>query len=73
MTVIVYSKPDCPQCTQTVNRLKNIGVDFQKHDVTVDAKAREAALSLGHRAMPIVVAGDKHWAGFRPDMISALA
>ena len=29
--------------------------------------------SLGYRQAPVVVAGDSHWAGFRPDMIGALA
>jgi glutaredoxin-like protein NrdH len=29
--------------------------------------------NLGYRQVPVVVAGDTHWAGFRPDMISTLS
>jgi glutaredoxin-like protein NrdH len=28
---------------------------------------------LGYLQAPVVVAGDTHWSGFRPDQISALA
>ncbi len=28
---------------------------------------------LGYLQAPVVIAGDEHWSGFRPDQINALA
>ena len=41
-------------------------------DLTEDAQAMEMVQGLGYRQAPVVVAGEAHWAGFRPDMISQL-
>jgi len=30
-------------------------------------------VALGHRQLPVVVAGDEHWSGFRPDRLGHLA
>jgi glutaredoxin-like protein NrdH len=32
-----------------------------------------AVMAMGYRQAPVVVAGEAHWAGFRPDMIGQLA
>ncbi|HAZ98329.1 MAG TPA: NrdH-redoxin, partial [Halomonas sp.] len=29
--------------------------------------------ALGYRQLPVVVVGEEHWSGFRPDRIQALA
>ena len=42
-------------------------------DLTEDAAAMELVQGLGYRQAPVVVAGDDHWAGFRPDMINRLS
>ena len=42
-------------------------------DVTQDADALALVRSLGYVQAPIVVAGEDHWSGFRPDRIDALA
>ena len=42
-------------------------------DLTEDAAAMEHVTALGYRQAPVVIAGDAHWAGFRPDMIGRLA
>lgn len=73
MSVVVYSKPNCPQCDQTIKRLESKGVEYEKHDVTADQAAYDKAISLGYRTMPVVVVGETHWSGFRPDKINALA
>jgi glutaredoxin-like protein NrdH len=36
-------------------------------------KARDYVIALGHLQDPVVVAGQDHWSGFRPDRIKALA
>lgn len=73
MSITVYSKPNCVQCTATTRALDRQGSDYQIIDILEDAKAYELVASLGYRQVPVVVAGKQHWAGFRPDMIGALA
>lgn len=73
MTITVYSKPACVQCTATTRALDRQGIDYTIIDVSTDETAYALVQGLGYRQVPVVVAGETHWAGFRPDMISALA
>ena len=73
MNITVYSKPACVQCTATTRALDARGLDYQLIDLTQDADAMEMVMSLGYRQAPVVVAGEEHWAGFRPDMIGRLS
>lgn len=73
MTITVYSKPACVQCTATTRALDRQGLDYHVVDVSEDADAFALVQGLGYRQVPVVVAGQRHWAGFCPDMISALA
>ncbi|WP_374636751.1 glutaredoxin-like protein NrdH [Paracoccus sp. (in: a-proteobacteria)] len=73
MTITVYSKPACVQCTATTRALEARGLAYQLIDLTEDDAAMEMVTSLGYRQAPVVVAGEAHWAGFRPDMIGSLA
>lgn len=71
--VTVYSKDDCKQCELTQNVLGDKGIAFKTEpleDPANMAKVKE----LGYMSAPVVVAApDNHWAGFRPDLIGALA
>ncbi|RPE71516.1 ribonucleoside-diphosphate reductase class Ib glutaredoxin subunit [Pacificibacter maritimus] len=73
MTITVYSKPACVQCTATTRALDAKGLDYTVVDLTLDAAAMTQVTELGYRQAPVVIAGDAHWAGFRPDMIGQLA
>ncbi|AIC29107.1 glutaredoxin-like protein NrdH [Rhizobium ruizarguesonis] len=73
MTITVYSKPACVQCTATYRALDRLGVDYDIVDISEDAEALDRVRSLGYMQAPVVIAGERHWAGFRPDMISALS
>lgn len=73
MSITVYSKPACVQCTATTRALEARGLEFEVVDLTEDAAAMEMVTGLGYRQAPVVVAGDSHWAGFRPDMIGRLS
>ena len=42
-------------------------------DISQDAEALELVRGLGYLQAPVVIAGDEHWSGFRPDQINALA
>ncbi|MBE7193065.1 MAG: redoxin NrdH [Gordonia polyisoprenivorans] len=72
MTVTVYTKPACVQCNATYKALDKAGVPYEVVDITENPDAREYVMALGYLAAPVVVAGDAHWSGFRPDRIKAL-
>ena len=73
MSITVYSKPACVQCTATTRALDRQGINYTVVDVSADTAAYDLVQGLGYRQVPVVIAGEQHWAGFRPDMISALA
>ena len=73
MTITVYSKPACVQCTATTRALDAKGLSYDIIDLTLDDAAMEKVTALGYRQAPVVIAGDDHWAGFRPDMIGRLS
>ncbi|MDR5652421.1 glutaredoxin-like protein NrdH [Ruixingdingia sedimenti] len=73
MTITVYSKPACVQCTATTRALDARGIAYSVIDLTEDADAMERVTAMGYRQAPVVVAGEAHWAGFRPDMIGRLS
>jgi glutaredoxin-like protein NrdH len=73
MTVTVYSKPSCVKCTATYRALRNAGVEFETVDVTQDEDGYNAVVALGYLEMPVVVAGEDHWSGFREEKIVELA
>ncbi len=71
--VTVYTLPACVQCESTKKYLKNKDVPFEVVDLSEDAAAMELVKGLGYQAAPVVIAGDDHWSGFRPDKLSTLA
>lgn len=73
MSVVVYSKPACIQCDSTYRALDKKGIEYTVVDITQDEEALEMVRSLGYLQAPVVVAGDTHWSGFRPDQILAVA
>ncbi|SLM87684.1 glutaredoxin-like protein NrdH [Brachybacterium nesterenkovii] len=72
MDITVYSKPLCVQCDATKRALNKAGVAYDVVDVTEDAEALAKVKALGYMQAPVVITGDDHWAGFRPDKIKAL-
>jgi glutaredoxin-like protein NrdH len=73
MTVTVYTKPACVQCNATYRALDGKGIEYEIFDVSEDEKALAMVKELGYMQAPVVVAGDEHWSGFRPDKIAELA
>jgi glutaredoxin-like protein NrdH len=73
MSVTVYTKPACVQCNATYKALDNQGIAYDKVDISLDSEARDYVMALGYLQAPVVVAGNEHWSGFRPDRIKALA
>lgn len=72
MMIIIYSKPDCVQCTATYRAMDKHGITYEVIDLTQDEQALNQVLAMGHQQVPVIVAGEDCWSGFRPDKISAL-
>ncbi|MGD8171316.1 glutaredoxin-like protein NrdH [Vibrio sp. TRT 21S02] len=72
MDVIIYSKPACVQCVATQKAMAAKNIRYKSIDLTQDSHALEKVQALGYREVPVVVVGERHWSGFRPDMINTL-
>lgn len=72
MSIIVYSKPACVQCTATYRVMDQQGISYTVVDVEQDDSAKHRVTDLGYRQLPVVVAGEQHWAGFQPERIKSL-
>lgn len=72
MTIKVYTKPDCVQCDMTKRLLDREGLAYETIDVTADDQAMAYVRELGYTSVPVVVAGDQHWAGFKVERVKGL-
>jgi glutaredoxin-like protein NrdH len=70
--VKVYSKPACVQCTATTTEMDRKGISYEVIDITEDDSAFKLVTDLGYKQAPVVIAGEEHWSGFRPDKIVTL-
>ncbi|HJT93937.1 redoxin NrdH [Rhodococcus sp. NPDC056960] len=73
MSITVYTKPACVQCNATYRALDKAGIEYAVVDITEDPEARDYVMALGYLQAPVIVAGDEHWSGFRPDRIKTLS
>lgn len=73
MSITVYTKPSCVQCTATYRALDKNGIKYDVVDITEDGDALVTIKELGYLQAPVVVTELEHWSGFRPDKIAALA
>ena len=53
----VYSKNNCPFCTQAKNLLALKGVEFEEIKIDETPEAREFVLAEGHRTVPQIYKG----------------
>lgn len=72
MAITVYTTPTCVQCESTKKFLDKNEIAYDVVDLTEDDAALEMVKGLGYASAPVVIAGDKHWAGFRPGMLAEL-
>lgn len=72
MKITVYSKPNCMQCVATQKALTAKGIAFEMVSLSDNQQAMDHVTALGYRQVPVVVTGDEHWSGFRPDRIGQL-
>lgn len=73
MSIVVYTKPSCVQCNATYRAIDKAGIEYTVVDLTQDEEALRSVQALGYQQAPVVMVDGKHWSGFRPDLIKALA
>lgn len=78
-TTTLYTKPDCRQCDMTKKFLDRAGAEYATVDISLPENAADLAAikALGYMGAPVVIVNDngdttdeKHWYGFRPDLLA---
>jgi glutaredoxin-like protein NrdH len=73
MRIIIYTRNDCVQCHATKRAMENRGLAFEMVNLDVEPDEIETLRAQGYRQLPVVIAGETSWSGFRPDMINRLS
>lgn len=73
MKITVYTQPSCVQCVATYRELDRMGLAYDVVDLSQDDAAMEQVKALGYRQAPVVMVGEDHWSGFRPDKLAMLS
>ncbi|QGJ90078.1 glutaredoxin [Mycobacterium phage Indlulamithi] len=68
-SVIVYGREGCYQCKATVKALDKSHIPHEYKHIDEAPESHRAGVA----SLPIVVAGEQKWGGFRPDRIKELA
>lgn len=72
MNIQVFSAPQCNACAITKKFLQKANLNYTEIDVTTDQTAMDKFRAMGYTQLPVVVAGDQTWSGFRYDNLHAL-
>jgi len=55
----IYSRTQCPHCTNAKNYLESRNINFQEINIEHDPRARDFLLAQGHRSVPQIYLGDR--------------
>ncbi|MCE1357245.1 glutaredoxin-like protein NrdH [Enterobacter kobei] len=73
MCIIIYTRNNCVQCHATKRAMESRGMVFEMVNIDQQPEAAETLRAQGFRQLPVVIAGETRWSGFRPDMINRLS
>lgn len=73
MSIIIYTRNNCVQCHATKRAMESRGMVFEMVNIDKQPEAAETLRAQGFRQLPVVIAGETRWSGFRPDMINRLS
>jgi len=68
----IFSAPQCIACDSTKMVLRKAQVGYTEVDVTKDSGALDQCKAMGFSELPVVVAGEQSWSGFRYDLLKKL-
>lgn len=72
MSIIVYSKPNCPQCDLTKRDMDILGIEYEIIDISLQQDQLERLAGLGFRSAPVVETDRDVWSGYQQDKIKEL-
>lgn len=72
MSVTVYTRTGCIQCTMTKKALDRRGAAYEQIDLDQHPELIDGLKERGFMALPIVQHGEDWWGGFRPDKIATV-
>ena len=64
MTLIIYSKNNCPFCEQAKALLKSKNIDFKEINIETNAAGRDILVEHGLRSVPQIFDGELLIGGF---------
>ncbi|SAG37786.1 glutaredoxin-like protein NrdH [Enterobacter kobei] len=73
MSIIIYTRNNCVQCHATKRAMESRGMVFEMVNIDQQPEAAETLRAQGFRQLPVVIAGETRWSGYRPDMINRLS
>ena len=66
MKAVVWSKPNCPQCTSAKQLLKIKGIEYEEKNIADGHKIQDLlALVPNAKTMPQIWLDDKHIGGYK--------
>lgn len=71
LMIEVYTGPGCSACSATKAWLNREGLAYNEIDATGEGVA-DLLLENGFQELPVVVAGEQRWSGFRYDRLREL-
>ncbi|HEY4466345.1 MAG TPA: glutaredoxin-like protein NrdH [Klebsiella sp.] len=72
MRITIYTRSDCVQCHATKRAMETRGFEFDMVNIDHHPEVVDMLREHGFRQLPVVIAGETSWSGFRPDMINRL-
>jgi glutaredoxin-like protein NrdH len=71
--IVIYTTPNCVQCSATARTMDKLGIIYDKVELTQHPGLADKFKEMGHTQAPIVVTDKKIWSGFRIEKIKSLA
>ena len=73
MTITVYSKSGCPECTFTKKYLESENISYEEKRVDLNETYLEEVILLGYRTLPVVKINENEtFTGYRPERLENL-
>ena len=72
MTITIYVTENCVQCNSTKRYFDKHDIPYETVNLNENPEAMAMVKEMGYTAAPVVIAGEKHWSGFRIEKIKNL-
>lgn len=73
MSITVYSKSGCPECTFTKKYLESENISYEEKRVDLNETYLEEVILLGYRTLPVVKINENEtFTGYRPERLENL-